>query len=143
MIQCYFRRSKTSFKKTTPYMRTGYVRGPDLFKFELPVHPGFHRIYTVFTVIGNPRSQEVKNATCSLLKQLYLCNKGSFFKSVKSSETPNKSAFRLVKSFFPDAASRPINLASKSKNEISHFFSAQFLVFADSSALQFCQLASV
>ena len=36
-------------------MRTGYVRGPDQFKFELPVHPGFHRIYTVFTVIGNLR----------------------------------------------------------------------------------------
>ena len=37
-------------------MRTGDVRGTDLFKFELPVHPGFHRIYTVFTVIGHPRA---------------------------------------------------------------------------------------
>lgn len=45
-------------------MRTGDVRGTDLFKFELPVHPGFHRIYTVFTVIGNPRQLRCQLASC-------------------------------------------------------------------------------
>ena len=46
---------KTSLKNTTPYMRTGYVRVTDLFKFGFPVCTVCHRIYTGFTGIRPPR----------------------------------------------------------------------------------------
>ena len=63
-------------------------------------------------VSGRTWSQGGQNRDMLKLKQLYLSDKKSFWKSVKSSGKPNESTLRWIKSYFPDAVSRPVNLPS-------------------------------